>query len=84
MNSNRVIATVISSGCPRYSVGDKIVYAGPAVIKEESDNLCMVAMNAMYPMVYAMSRGGMEAHAPVQCPDCKEAVVFELTREVVE
>lgn len=78
MESKKIIATVIQTGCPRYKIGDKITYEGPAVVKEESDGLCMVAMNAMYPMVYAMSRGGMAEHAPVQCPDCKEAVVFEL------
>ena len=51
MESKRVTATVTTTNCPRYKVGDKIVFEGP------------------------------EEHNPMQCPDCKEAVVFEFTRE---
>ena len=50
--------------------------------KENSDNVCMVAMNAIYPFVYAFRRGGNLKNGPYQCTDCGETVKF--TIETVE
>jgi len=44
--------------------------------KEHSDNVCMVAMNAIYPFVYAFRRGGNLRNGPYQCTDCGETVKF--------
>ena len=46
--------------------------------KENSDNVCMVAMNAIYPFVYAFRRGGNLKNGPYQCTDCGETVKFTI------
>jgi hypothetical protein len=53
---NKVKVTVIESHCPKYKVGDVICFEGSCLDKERSDNVCMVAMNALYPFIYAFRR----------------------------
>ena len=48
--------------------------------KENSEELCMVALNAIYPFVYAARRGGSVKESLIQCPDCDECVVFKIER----
>ena len=73
---NKVKVTVIESHCPKYKVGDVIGFEGSLLDKEKSDNVCMVAMNAIYPFVYAFRRGGNLRPGPYQCTDCGETVKF--------
>ncbi|QUA53394.1 TIGR04076 family protein [Aristaeella lactis] len=73
---NKVKVTVIESHCPKYKVGDVICFEGSCLDKEHSDNVCMVAMNALYPFIYAFRRGGNLRNGPYQCTDCGETVVF--------
>ena len=58
MEDHPVRAVVLQSNCPRYQVGDIVVFEGAFVDKEKSAALCMVALNAIYPFVYAARRGG--------------------------
>ena len=80
MEDHRVKATVLESACPRYKVGDEIYFEGAFINKEKSAELCMVALNAIYPFAYAARRGGSVKPTPVQCPDCGECVKFQIER----
>ncbi len=55
---NKVKVTVVESHCPKYKKGDVIRFVGSDLDKENSDNVCMVAMQAIYPFIYAFRRGG--------------------------
>ena len=74
----KVKVTVIESHCPRYTAGDVIYFEGSMLDKEKSGNFCMVAMNAIYPFVYAFRRGGNLKNGPYQCTDCGETVKFTI------
>lgn len=80
MEDHRVMVTVLESGCAKYRPGDVIRFDGAFVDKEGSGALCMVALNAIYPFVYAARRGGSVKEGPVQCPDCAECVKFAIER----
>ena len=80
MEDHKVKAVVLESGCPRYRHGDEIYFEGAFVDKEKSGELCMVALNAIYPFVYAARRGGSVKEGPIQCPDCGECVKFRIQR----
>ncbi len=73
---NKVKVTVVESMCPKYKVGDVIRFVGSEIDKEHSDRICMVAMNALYPFIYAFRRGGNLRNGPYQCTDCGETVKF--------
>ncbi len=73
---NKVKVTVIESHCPKYKEGDVIRFVGSEIDKEHSDRICMVAMNALYPFIYAFRRGGKLRNGPYQCTDCGETVKF--------
>ena len=68
--------TVVESHCPKYKEGDVICFTGSEIDKEHSDRICMVAMNALYPVIYAFRRGGKLRNGPYQCTDCGETVRF--------
>ena len=72
----KVRVTVIESHCPKYREGDVICFTGSEIDKEHSDRICMVAMNALYPFIYAFRRGGKLRNGPDQCTDCGETVRF--------
>ena len=80
MEDHKVKITVLESGCPRYQVGDEVYFTGAFIDVEKSAALCMVALNAVYPFVYAARRGGSVKSTPVQCPDCGECVKFQVER----
>lgn len=80
MEDHPVKLTVLTSGCPRYKPGDEIFFKGAFIEPEKSAALCMVALNAVYPFVYAARRGGSVKPGPIQCPDCGESVTFQVTR----
>ncbi len=75
-----VKVTVLTSSCPRYKAGDVICFKGSFLDKEHSDDVCMVAMSAIYPFIYSARRGGWVKDTPIQCPDCKECVTFKVER----
>lgn len=74
---NKVKLVVVKSLCSKYKVGDEIVFDGALIDKEHSASLCMMALSAVFPFVYA-ARKGTVRKAPVQCPDCGEGVEFEI------
>ena len=80
MEDHPVRVTVLQSDCPKYHPGDVIVFEGAFVNKDQSAVLCMVALNAIYPFIYAARRGGSVKPTPVQCPDCGECVRFQVER----
>ena len=80
MENHPVKVTVLKSNCPHYQSGDEIYFEGALVAAEKSAKLCMVALNAIYPFVYAARRGGWVKDTPIQCPDCAEAVEFQVER----
>ena len=80
MEDHKVKVVVLESACPHYAPGDEIYFSGAFIEKEKSGELCMVALGAIYPFVYAARRGGSVKPTPVQCPDCGEAVTFQIQR----
>jgi len=79
----RVKISVVSSKCDHYKVGDAIYTKGPLIDKEKSGDVCMTALNAIYPFVYAARKGvsGDDMGFPdmiFQCPDCPEVVEFKI------
>jgi len=75
---NKVKVTVIESHCPKYKEGDLIFFDGAELDKDKSDKVCMVAMHAIYPFIYAFRRGGNLKNGPYQCTDCGETVKFTI------
>lgn len=80
MQDHSTKVVVLESACPRYRAGDEIYFKGAFIDKEKSAELCMVALGAIYPFVYAARRGGSVKSTPVQCPDCGECVTFRVER----
>ena len=82
-----VVAEVIQSECDLYRIGDKIVVDGPLLNKERSGNVCVMALQAFFPFIYALRKGatkellGFTDQVEVQCPDYCAPVVFKLTKE---
>jgi uncharacterized repeat protein (TIGR04076 family) len=79
---HKVKVTVLSSMCPKYKEGDVICFTGACLDKEHSDNVCMVAMNALYPFIYAFRRGGNLRNGPYQCTDYGETVTFKIENDL--
>ena len=80
----KVKIEVINSKCDHYKPGDAIFIDGPFVDKERSADICMTALNAIYPFIYATRKGvsSEEMGFPdriFQCPDCPEVVEFQLS-----
>ncbi|GHU63136.1 hypothetical protein AGMMS49983_05940 [Clostridia bacterium] len=84
MIENNIKIEVVSSKCDHFKVGDTVYLNGPLVHKERSDEVCLTALNAIYPFIYAMRKGvsGEDMGFPdriFQCPDCPETVEFLLS-----
>lgn len=77
MNENRIRLVVTKSNCPAYQVGDAVYFDGALIDKEKSANLCMMALNAVFPFIYA-ARKGIVRESPLQCPDCDGKVEFSI------
>lgn len=79
-------ALVVESKCSRTKVGDKLIFNGPILDKENSDIVCCTALVAIYPLVGALRFGadpknwGNEDKIVTQCPDQASAVTYELRR----
>jgi uncharacterized repeat protein (TIGR04076 family) len=86
-NSERVAVEVIKSSCELYKEGDKIFIDGPLVDKQRSANLCFMAIQSIFPFIYAFRKGvtseqmGYGEKLIVQCPDYCGPVVFEIKKE---
>ena len=79
----KIKLVVKRSGCDHYREGDEIFFNGPLLDKERSANLCLTALSAIAPFIYA-ARKGVTAEQmgfdelTFQCPDCPEAVAFTI------
>lgn len=83
----KVIIEVISSQCKYYKPGDRIYIDGAIVDMKRTANICVMAVSAIFPFVYAFRKGvapdqmGFGEKVTLQCPDYCAPVVFELKRE---
>lgn len=77
MEENKIKVVVTNSKCSRYNVGDAIYFNGAIIDKKRSGNLCMMALSAIFPFIYA-ARKGVVRNTPIQCPDCGEGVEFTI------
>lgn len=75
MKENKIKLVVKSSGCPLYKEGDVVYFDNALIDKEKSANICAMAVNAVFPFVYA-ARKGIVRETPLQCPDCDDCVEF--------
>lgn len=82
---DKIRVEVIESQCKLYQPGDKITINGPLIDFSQSNNVCITALNSMYPFVFAMRKKvtpealGFEGEVTVQCPDYCAPVVFKLS-----
>lgn len=83
MDAKKIKLVVKSSKCDYYREGDEIHLDGALIQKEKSANLCLTALSAIFPFVYAARKGvtkeqmGFE-ELTFQCPDCPERVMFSI------
>lgn len=75
----KIHLVVKSSGCDLYKEGDCIYFDGPRINKEKSANLCLPALSALFPFIYAARKGSMKT-STLQCPNCRESVEFILQK----
>lgn len=74
---------VESSTCEIYKPGDTIYIDRFLLDKERSDAVCLTAISAIYPFIYAARKGVTieqmgYSKMSFQCPDCDESAVFNL------
>lgn len=79
----KIKLVVKSSNCCSYQPGDEIYIDHSMIDKEKSANICLTALNAIYPFIYAARK-----HVTVeqmgfqemcfQCPDIEERVEFSI------
>ena len=79
----KVKIVVKSSKCDMYKPGDEIHLNNSFIDKEKSANICLTAINAIYPFIYAARKGviGEQMGFPdmtFQCPDCPDVVEFTI------
>jgi len=81
---DKVKIVVINSQCKLYKAGDQIMIDGPLIDFNNSSNVCVTALNAMYPFIFALRKKvkpealGFNEEVTVQCPDYCAPVVFKL------
>ena len=68
---------VKKSNCKFYNAGDIVRFQGALIEKDQSSNLCMTALNAVFPFIYAARKGFIKKD-DLQCPDCKDCVIFAI------
>ncbi|WP_058229521.1 TIGR04076 family protein [Clostridium butyricum] len=83
---SKIKIVVRKSNCEFYKKGDEIYIEGALLNKEKSGNICLTAVNAIYPFIYAarkrVSKDVMGFEELVfRCSDCAEGVEFELIAE---
>lgn len=80
----RIQVTVVDSRCSFYKNNDSFFLNGPLLDQGKSSNVCVTALNAIYPFIFALRKGvqpedlGFQAPVTVQCPDYCAPVIFEL------
>lgn len=83
-SEDKVIIKVVKSECKLYNPGDQIFIDGPVIDASKSANVCVTALNAIFPFVFALRKKvspealGFEGEVTVQCPDYCAPVVFSL------
>ena len=81
---DKIKIEVLNSQCKLYKAGDRIIIDGPLIDFDKSSNVCVTALNAMYPFVFALRKKvtpqalGFDGEVTVQCPDFCAPVVFKL------
>lgn len=80
MDACKVKLVVVKSACELYKEGDEIIFDGPVIQKEKSGALCMTALQAVYPHIFA-ARQGVIWEPFIQCPDCEETVLFKVMKQ---
>lgn len=83
----KIKLVVKSSKCDLYKVGDEIYIEGALLNKEKSANVCLTAINAFYPFIYAARKRVTAAQMgfeelTFQCPDCQEKVEFTIVQYI--
>lgn len=75
---------VLSSECKHYKKGDIISIDGALIDKAASGNICVTALSAIFPFVFALRKRvspealGFSGEVTAQCPDNCAPVVFKL------
>ena len=79
----KIKLVVKSSNCCSYKPGDTIYIDHSMVDKERSANICLTALSALYPFIYAarkhvtLEQMGFSEMC-FQCPDIEESVEFSI------
>ncbi len=81
----KIKLVVKSSKCALYKEGDEIYIDGALLNKEKSANVCLTAINAFYPFIYAARKRVIASEMgfdqlTFQCPDCPETVEFTIVQ----
>ncbi|MCH3965748.1 MAG: TIGR04076 family protein [Clostridium sp.] len=82
----KVVVNVIESKCDCYKKGDKIYIEDMLINMKKTSNVCVTALQAIFPFIYASRKGitpeqmGYGEKLIVQCPDYCEPVVFEIKK----
>ena len=81
----KIKIVVKSSKCDHYKPGDVIYLDGPIVDMKKSAPVCLTAMSALMPFIYAArKRVTLEqmgfSSMTFQCPDIDEMVEFEIVQ----
>lgn len=76
---------VKTSKCDLYKPGDEIYIDGAILDKDKSANVCLTAINAMYPFIYAARKRVTAVQMgfdelTFQCPDCPDKVEFTIVQ----
>ena len=74
---------VRSSKCDHYKEGDVIYFNGSLIDKERSGNLCLAALSAIFPFIYAARKGVTLEQTGFnemcfQCPHISDSVEFRV------
>ncbi|TEB06082.1 hypothetical protein Psch_03124 [Pelotomaculum schinkii] len=76
---------VLQSQCKLYQPGDCITIDGPMIDFDRTDRVCVTALHAIYPFIFAMRKGvspeamGFDGKVTVQCPDYCAPVIFTVS-----
>lgn len=79
----KIKLVVKSSNCCSYKPGDTIYINRSMIDKEKSANICLTALTALYPFIYAarkhvtLEQMGFNEMC-FQCPDIEESVEFSI------
>lgn len=82
-DNEKVRITVKKTTCSHYKPGDRIFLDGAFIATEKSGPVCMTAINAIYPFIYAARKGVTAeqmgfSELTFQCPDCEESAWFTI------